>query len=76
MYQLEGRSIFFLSSVQITRAIRAISEPQPEIGVKILLDQIAKELVAAEKIRIAEGKRDSPKVVGDKVKKEGKLLTT
>lgn len=64
------------SSGKITRAVRAISEPQPEVEGKILLDQIAKELVAAEKIRIAESKRDSPKVVGDKFKKEGRLLTT
>jgi hypothetical protein len=33
-----------------------MSEPQPEIGAEILLDQIAKELVATEKIRIVESK--------------------
>jgi hypothetical protein len=44
------------SSGKIIRAIRTMSEPQPVIEAKILLDQIAKEFVAAEKIRIAESK--------------------
>jgi len=39
-----------------------MSELQPVIGAKILLDQIAKELVAAEKIRIVESKANTRKL--------------
>ncbi|KAJ3516626.1 hypothetical protein NLJ89_g1005 [Agrocybe chaxingu] len=45
------------SANKITRAIKSMSEPPPEIANNVLLDQIARELVAAEKIKVIEGKR-------------------
>ncbi|CAA7271679.1 unnamed protein product [Cyclocybe aegerita] len=45
------------SANKITRAIKSISEPPPEIASNVLLDQIARELVAAEKIKVIESKR-------------------
>lgn len=61
--------------IQISRAIRTMTEPSSEvIGSNILLDQIGKEFVAAEKIRIAESKRDHGRI-GDRARKDGRLAT-
>jgi len=57
------------------RAMRSISEPPHEISTAVLLDQIAKELVAAERLRLIESKRvgESGKATGDRSRKDGRL---
>ena len=58
-----------------TRAIQSLYEPPSEIVRASFLDQIAKELVAAEKIRIAESKRigDYGRLIGgERLRKEGR----
>ncbi|PPQ66076.1 hypothetical protein CVT26_010818 [Gymnopilus dilepis] len=65
------------SSSKLSRAIRIINETPPEIASSaILMDQLAKELIAAEKIRLIESKRDNGRITGDsRYRKEGKLPT-
>jgi len=63
------------SSSKIIRAMQTLSEPQPNIIKSSFLDQIAKELVAAEKIRIVETKRTGDYgrfMGGDRSRKEGR----
>lgn len=55
--------------------MKSLSEPPSEVVKFSFLDQIAKELVAAEKIRIAESKRigDYGRFIGgDRSRKEGR----
>ncbi|KDR81629.1 hypothetical protein GALMADRAFT_239698 [Galerina marginata CBS 339.88] len=65
------------TSTKIARAMRLMTEPTPDIvSGSVLMDQIAKELVAAEKIQIVESRRDNSKIPGDRYRKDGRLPTT
>lgn len=44
--------------IQVTRAFRAMSEAPADISVEHMLEQIAKETIAAEKMKNLEAKRD------------------
>ncbi|KAK7019346.1 hypothetical protein R3P38DRAFT_2978554 [Favolaschia claudopus] len=46
---------------KIARALKILSEPPPDIGVDILVNQAIKDIVAAEKVRILEARRDASK---------------
>lgn len=53
-----------------------MTEPQTDlVNSHVLLDQIGKELVAAERIRIVESKRDHGRMMGDRARKDGRLPT-
>lgn len=41
---------------QVARALRCMSEPPPEMPIDTLVNQAAKDIVAAEKLRILEGR--------------------
>ncbi|KAF9533011.1 hypothetical protein CPB83DRAFT_806739 [Crepidotus variabilis] len=62
------------SATKIVRAMRSLSEPPPEVPANVALDQIAKELVAAEKIRVMESKKtgDHRIMGGDRSRREGR----
>lgn len=61
------------SATKIIRAMRSLSEPPPEVPGSIVLDQIAKELVAAEKIRVMESKKTGEhRIMGDRSRREGR----
>lgn len=59
---------------QAVRAMQSLSEPSCEIDRASFLDQIAKELVAAEKIRIGEWKRmgEYGRMIGERSRREGR----
>ncbi|KAF8163325.1 hypothetical protein B0H34DRAFT_805778 [Crassisporium funariophilum] len=63
------------ATLKIMRAIRSVSDTPPEIPMNILLDQIAKELIAAEKLRVVEAKRENGRVTGDRFRKDARLPT-
>lgn len=50
----------------MNRALKSISEPPPSFQMDALLDQIAKEIIATEKLRLLEAKREVGKNVSDK----------
>ena len=52
-----------------------MSETAPEVASQVLLDQIVKELIAAEKLRVVETKRDYGKMTGDRFRKDMRLPT-
>lgn len=58
-------SILTFSS-QLSRALRAMSEPPPEISFNILVNQVAKDIVAAEKLRVLEARRDVGRAVQER----------
>ena len=62
--------------LQVIRAIRFMSETTPEVASRVLLDQIAKELMASEKLRVVETKRDHGRMTGDRFRKDMRLSTT
>jgi len=64
------------TSSKVIRAIRFMSETTPEVASRVLLDQIAKELMASEKLRVAETKRDHGRMTGDRFRKDMRLSTT
>ena len=41
-------------TLQIARAMRSLSEPPPDVSVDTLVSQAAKDVVAAEKLRVLE----------------------
>ena len=53
-----------------------MSETTPEVATRVLLDQIVKELIAAEKLRAVEGKRDHGRTTGDRFRKDMRLPAT
>uniref|UniRef100_A0A8H8CNC3 Phorbol-ester/DAG-type domain-containing protein n=1 Tax=Psilocybe cubensis TaxID=181762 RepID=A0A8H8CNC3_PSICU len=66
-----------LLSGRIARAVKTMSEPPTEtLRSNILFEQIGKELIAAEKIRIMESKRDYGRMPGERSRKEGRALAT
>jgi len=44
---------------QLSRALKILSDPPPDIGAEILVNQTVKDVVAAEKVRVLEVKRDA-----------------
>ncbi|KAJ7774854.1 hypothetical protein B0H16DRAFT_1508657 [Mycena metata] len=44
---------------KISRALKILSDPPPEIAVDILVNQAVKDVVAAEKVRVLEARRDA-----------------
>ena len=52
-----------------------MSETTPEVTSRILLDQIVKELVAAEKLRVVDTKRDNGRMAGERFRKDMRLPT-
>ncbi|KAF8212195.1 hypothetical protein K438DRAFT_1231208 [Mycena galopus ATCC 62051] len=44
---------------KIARALRVLSDPPPDIGLDILVNQAVKDVVAAEKVRVLEARRDA-----------------
>jgi len=64
------------TSSKVVRAIRFMSETTPEVASRVLLDQIVKELIASEKLRVVETKRDHGRVTGDRFRKDMRLTTT
>ncbi|EKM82662.1 hypothetical protein AGABI1DRAFT_104568 [Agaricus bisporus var. burnettii JB137-S8] len=52
--------------MKINRAFEWLSEPPPEMPLEVLADQTAKDIIATEKLRLLEGKRDPVKVMMDK----------
>jgi len=44
---------------KLARALKILSEPPPDIGVDILVNQAMKDVVAAEKVRVLEARRDA-----------------
>jgi len=57
-------------SSKVVRAIRFMSEPSPVVTNRLLLVQIVKELIAAEKLRVVETKQDHSRVAGDRFRKD------
>lgn len=55
---------------QVVRAIRSMSETTPEVANRVLLVQIVKELIAAEKLRVVETKQDYGRMTGDRFRKD------
>lgn len=55
---------------QAVRAIRFMSETTPVVANGLLLVQIVKELIAAEKLRVVETKQDHSRVTGDRFRKD------
>lgn len=55
---------------QVVRAIRFMSETTPVVANRVLLVQIVKELIAAEKLRVVETKQDHGRVTGDRFRKD------
>jgi hypothetical protein len=53
----------------------AMTEPPPELSSSVFLDQIAKELVATEKLRLIE-MNGSLRYTGDRAKKDGRTGTS
>lgn len=43
---------------QITRALRALTDPPSEVSLQVLINQIGKEIVATEKVRMLETKKE------------------
>lgn len=52
-----------------------MTEPPPELSSGVLLDQIAKELVATEKFRLIET-NGGLRYAGDRTKKDGRTGTS
>jgi hypothetical protein len=44
---------------QLSRALKILSDPPPDIGAEILVNQTVKDVVAAEKVRVLEVRRDA-----------------
>ncbi|KAJ7685226.1 hypothetical protein DFH06DRAFT_1157872 [Mycena polygramma] len=44
---------------KLSRALKILSEPPPDIGVDVLVNQAVKDVVAAEKVRVLEARRDA-----------------
>ncbi|KAJ7709877.1 hypothetical protein B0H17DRAFT_1029591 [Mycena rosella] len=44
---------------KLSRALKILSEPPPDIGTDILVNQAVKDVVAAEKVRVLEARRDA-----------------
>ncbi|KAF7338262.1 hypothetical protein MVEN_02051500 [Mycena venus] len=44
---------------KIARALKILSDPPPDIGIDILINQTVKDVVAAEKVRVLEARRDA-----------------
>jgi len=57
-------------SSKVVRAIRFMSETTPVVANRLLLVQIVKELIAAEKLRVVETKQDHSRVTGDRFRKD------
>ncbi|KAJ7449837.1 hypothetical protein FB451DRAFT_1286715 [Mycena latifolia] len=47
---------------KLSRALKILSDPPPDIGVDILVNQAVKDVVAAEKVRMLEARRDASRV--------------
>jgi hypothetical protein len=62
--------------LQVDRAIRFMCEETPEVANRVLLDQIVKEMIAAEKLRVVESKRDYSRTTGERFRKDMRLSTT
>lgn len=58
--------------LQVVRAIRFMSETTPVVENRVLLVQIVKELIAAEKLRVVETKQDHGRVTGDRFRKDAR----
>ena len=65
-----------LSLERVARAIRFMSETAPEVASRVLLDQIVKELMAAERLRVVETKRDHGRITGNRKDTSMRLPTT
>ena len=52
-----------LITFQVTRAFKAISEAPAEVSVEAMLEQAAKEVIAAEKVQNMAGRREASGVV-------------
>ncbi|KAF8910955.1 hypothetical protein CPB84DRAFT_1842225 [Gymnopilus junonius] len=63
---------------KISRAIRNMTEsPSDVVSNSLLMDQLAKEQIAAEKIRLIDSKRDNGRIVGDnRHRRDAKLAMT
>jgi hypothetical protein len=61
--------------VQINRALEWLSETPPETPLEVLVDQTAKDIVATEKLRLLEGKREPVKVTMDRRTNVEKKIT-
>ncbi|KAF7363482.1 hypothetical protein MSAN_01004100 [Mycena sanguinolenta] len=48
---------------KIARALKILSEPPPDIGSDTLVNQAVKDIVAAEKVRVLEARRDANKAM-------------
>ncbi|KAJ6596919.1 hypothetical protein DFH09DRAFT_972654 [Mycena vulgaris] len=44
---------------KLSRALKILSDPPPDIGAEILVNQAVKDVVAAEKVRVLEARRDA-----------------
>ncbi|KAJ7632645.1 hypothetical protein FB45DRAFT_913016 [Roridomyces roridus] len=45
------------SMSKLSRALKILTEPPPDIGVDLLLNQIVKDIIAVEKVRVLESRR-------------------
>ncbi|KAF9454513.1 hypothetical protein P691DRAFT_770412 [Macrolepiota fuliginosa MF-IS2] len=61
--------------IKINRAIEGMAETQPETPLAILLDQAAKDLIATEKLRLLEKKREPVRATGDRRANVEKKMT-
>ncbi|KAF4615386.1 hypothetical protein D9613_003079 [Agrocybe pediades] len=62
------------STRAVNRALRLMMEPPSDpINLDLFFDQTAKELLAAEKLRMMNATRDN-RIAGDRYRKEGKIL--
>ncbi|KAJ7235476.1 hypothetical protein B0H12DRAFT_1141671 [Mycena haematopus] len=59
--RLRSNGVQDSSMNKIARALKVLSDPPPDIGLDILVNQAVKDVVAAEKVRVLEARRDTSK---------------
>jgi hypothetical protein len=81
-----GRSVFFffwrrflnVISEQLNRALRSMSEPPADVPMEVLISQIAKSIVAEEKLVVLEAKSreaSAGKPVQERARRDMRLPT-
>ena len=54
----DGNSFMTIYFVQVNRAIHSLSQPPTPLPLEVLVNQASKEIVAAEKLRVLESKKE------------------
>jgi hypothetical protein len=73
---LHGYDAYPTALFQVTRALRCMSEPPPETPIDTLVNQAAKDIVAAEKLRILETRvAQERRGVPERLRREARATT-